>query len=83
MMAWLLLGVASTMTILQLSPARTRPTVEHLTMPDERRFKILLVEDDAQIFRVLELELEHEGYVVETARDGLRGLDTRSRSPTW
>ena len=50
-------------------------------MPDERRFKILLVEDDAQIVRVLQLELEHEGYVVEVARDGLSGLEKALKEP--
>jgi two-component system response regulator ArlR len=50
-------------------------------MPDERRFKILVVEDDVQIARVLQLELEHEGYVVETARDGLTGLEKALKEP--
>jgi DNA-binding response OmpR family regulator len=50
-------------------------------MPDERRFKILVIEDDAQIARVLQLELEHEGYVVETARDGLTGLEKALKEP--
>ncbi len=50
-------------------------------MPDERRFKILLVEDDVQIVRVLQLELEHEGYVVEIARDGLSGLEKALKEP--
>ena len=50
----------------------------------DRTYKILIVEDDAQILRVLELELKHEGYEVETARDGLVGpRDAPSRSPTW
>src|SRR5579872_6529663 len=41
----------------------------------ERKFKILVVEDDAANLRVLQLELEHEGYEVEVARDGLTGLE--------
>jgi len=47
----------------------------------ERRFKILVVEDDAQITRVLRLELEHEGYAVDTAGDGLTGLEKALKEP--
>ncbi len=47
----------------------------------ERPFKILVVEDDAQIVRVLRLELEHEGYVVDTASDGLAGLEKALKEP--
>jgi two-component system response regulator ArlR len=50
-------------------------------MPDERRYSILVVEDDAQIARVLQLELEHEGYLVEVARDGLAGLERALKEP--
>src|SRR5579884_2804459 len=50
-------------------------------MPDERRYSILVVEDDAQIARVLQLELEHEGYEVEVARDGLAGLEKALKEP--
>lgn len=46
-----------------------------------RQFKILVVEDDAQIIRVLRLELEHEGYTVETATDGLSGLEKALKEP--
>src|SRR6202042_3214904 len=41
----------------------------------------LVVEDDAQIARVLRLKLEHEGYVVETAADGLAGLEKALKEP--
>ena len=44
-------------------------------------FKILVVEDDVAINRVLQLELEHEGYAVETARDGLAGLEKALKEP--
>ncbi len=47
----------------------------------ERKFKVLIVEDDAQIVRVLRLELEHEGYAVETASDGLAGLEKALKEP--
>ncbi|WP_215191677.1 response regulator transcription factor [Exiguobacterium sp. s7] len=36
---------------------------------------ILVVEDDAKIARLLELELMHAGYQVEVAHDGRTGLD--------
>jgi two-component system, OmpR family, response regulator ArlR len=51
-------------------------------LPEERRkYKILLVEDDPQIIRVLKLELEHEGYEVDTAADGLSGLEKALKEP--
>lgn len=46
-----------------------------------RQFRILVIEDDAAINRVLQLELEHEGYTVETARDGLTGLERALKEP--
>jgi DNA-binding response OmpR family regulator len=47
----------------------------------EKHFKVLVVEDDAAISRVLQLELEHEGYEVESARDGLEGLEKALKEP--
>jgi len=47
----------------------------------ERRFRVLVVEDDTQITRVLRLELEHEGYEVDTAADGLSGLEKALKEP--
>lgn len=44
-------------------------------------YKVLVVEDDAAISRVLQLELSHEGYDVETARDGLEGLEKALKEP--
>ncbi|GAB6189754.1 response regulator transcription factor [Marinitoga arctica] len=38
-------------------------------------FKILVVEDDKSISRLLELELKHEGFQVEVANDGKEGLE--------
>ena len=46
-----------------------------------RRHHILLIEDDAAINRVLQLELEHEGYRVDSARDGLSGLERALKGP--
>lgn len=37
--------------------------------------KILLIEDDADIVEFVKMELEHEGYAVQTARDGHEGLE--------
>lgn len=44
-------------------------------------YRILVIEDDAAISRVLQLELEHEGYSVEVARDGLSGLERALKEP--
>ncbi len=52
-----------------------------MTEAASRPFKILVVEDDAQIVRVLRLEFEHEGYVVDTASDGLAGLEKALKEP--
>jgi DNA-binding response OmpR family regulator len=52
-----------------------------LTDTPEQRFKVLVVEDDPQIIRVLRLELEHEGYLVDTASDGLSGLEKALKEP--
>ena len=52
-----------------------------MTEAPPRPFKILVVEDDAQIVRVLRLELEHEGYAVEIATDGLAGLEKALKEP--
>ena len=46
-----------------------------------RPFRVLVVEDDRQIARVLKLELEHEGYVVDSAHDGLAGLERALKEP--
>lgn len=37
--------------------------------------RILIIEDEVKIARVLELELEHEGYTVGWAKDGREGLE--------
>lgn len=36
--------------------------------------RILIIEDEERIARILELELGHEGYGVERAEDGVKGL---------
>lgn len=46
-----------------------------------RNYRILVIEDDAAIGRVLSLELEHEGYAVELATDGLSGLEKALKEP--
>jgi two-component system response regulator ArlR len=45
------------------------------------QFKVLVIEDDVAIGRVLQLELEHEGYEVDVARDGLSGLEKALKEP--
>lgn len=52
-----------------------------MTEPIDRPFHILVIEDDARIARVLRLELEHEGYVVEVASDGVSGLERALKEP--
>ena len=37
--------------------------------------KILILEDDIKIRRILQLELEHEGYEVVQSKDGIEGLE--------
>lgn len=39
------------------------------------KIKILIIEDEKQIARFLELELSHEGYEVDIAYDGYSGLE--------
>ena len=43
-----------------------------VSLPDK---KILIIEDEYNIARFLQLELEHEGYEVEISHDGREGLD--------
>ena len=44
--------------------------------------KVLIIEDEAQITRLIELELKYEGYDVVTATDGLKGLQSiRENNP--
>ena len=39
------------------------------------KFKILIIEDEKQIARFLQLELDHEGYLVDLEYDGRKGLE--------
>src|SRR5579871_91467 len=48
---------------------------------ERRPHRILVIEDDAAISRVLQLELEHERYDIEVARDGLAGLEKALKEP--
>ncbi|CAG9622063.1 response regulator transcription factor [Sutcliffiella rhizosphaerae] len=43
---------------------------------------ILIIEDEKKIARVLQLELEHEGYETDAAFTGLSGLD-KFKSQSW
>src|SRR5262249_187547 len=44
-------------------------------------YKILIIEDDRAILKALEANLKAEGYQVESATDGVSGLD-RARDPS-
>lgn len=44
--------------------------------------RILIIEDEVNIARVLQLELEHEGYTAEIASDGVDGL-ARATAGGW
>jgi len=47
----------------------------------EKQRRIVVVEDDAAIARVLQLELQHEGYHVERAQNGVEGLELALKEP--
>jgi DNA-binding response OmpR family regulator len=47
-----------------------------------RNVAILIIEDEENIARVLELELEHEGYSTKVARTGKEGLE-HAMSASW
>lgn len=49
-------------------------TTNTVNKPDNKDTKVLIIEDEAQITRLIELELKYEGYEVITAVDGLEGL---------
>jgi two-component system OmpR family response regulator len=51
----------------------------HAAEPAKR--KILVVEDDAQIAKVLRLELEHEGFEVEVCGDGATAIERALKGP--
>ena len=43
--------------------------------------RILVIEDEKQIVRLLELELRHEGYAVDAAYDGIAGVTLAEADP--
>ncbi len=51
-------------------------------MKDKEKESILIIEDEDAIARVLQLELEHEGYTVGRAADGRSGLEM-AESGDW
>ena len=55
--------------------------MEKRTASERQPYRILVIEDDAAISRVLQLELEHERYEVDVARDGLAGLEKALKEP--
>ena len=48
---------------------------------DAAKRKILIVEDDVQIAKVLRLELEHEGFEVEVCGDGASAIERALKGP--
>jgi len=50
------------------------------TGPSEKQW-ILIVEDDEKIARVLQLELEHEGFRVEVCHDGASAIERALKGP--
>jgi len=48
---------------------------------DSPKRKILIVEDDAKIARVLQLELEHEGFEIEICADGASAIERALKGP--
>jgi two-component system response regulator ArlR len=55
--------------------------MEKAVTQQSQPYRILVIEDDAAISRVLQLELEHENYDVDVARDGLTGLEKALKEP--
>jgi DNA-binding response OmpR family regulator len=46
-----------------------------------KKQKILVIEDDARIARVLQLELDHEGFDVEVCNDGASAIERALKGP--
>lgn len=51
-------------------------------MSDDKAKRILIVEDEKNLARFVELELQHEGYETELAKDGRIGLE-RAQEGEW
>lgn len=43
---------------------------------EEKKEKVLIVEDETKLARFVELELKHEGYEVFVANDGRSGIES-------
>ena len=58
------------------------PTDINIDKKDNKETTVLIIEDEAQITRLIELELKYEGYEVLTATDGVEGLKSiRNNNP--
>lgn len=55
--------------------------MERLTTPSSDRSRILVVDDDHRMRRLLRLNLENTGYKVETAEDGASALELAEMNP--
>jgi CheY-like chemotaxis protein len=49
-------------------------------MTDTKRYRILVVDDEADVRNYLRMALEDAGFVVETAEDGLEAMESVQRS---
>lgn len=56
-------------------------TVEQAVPVTPLKQRILVVEDDTNIARVLQLELEHEGFAVEVCGDGATAIERALKQP--
>ncbi|RPA60798.1 DNA-binding response regulator [Aerococcus agrisoli] len=51
-------------------------------MGEDKKRRVLIVEDEKNLARFVELELQHEGYETEIAKDGRVGLE-RAQAEEW
>jgi DNA-binding response OmpR family regulator len=56
-------------------------TVDQAVPATSLKQRILVVEDDTNIARVLQLELEHEGFAVEVCGDGATAIERALKQP--
>ena len=57
-----------------------QPQLERASQPQEFNTYILVVDDDLNLCQTIQVVLEEEGFVVETALDGVEALEHAERS---
>ena len=45
-------------------------------MEDTKKHRVLIIEDEKNLARFVDLELQHEGYETAICHDGRKGLET-------